>query len=40
MADNFVQIVVTARDDAKPDIDVLKAKLDELGAKVATAEKR
>lgn len=37
MADNFVQILVKSRDDAKPDLDELKARLTELGHQVATA---
>ena len=37
MADNTVQILVTSKDDAKPDLDALKARLDALKAEVATA---
>lgn len=37
MADNIVQLKIKASDTAKPDLTDLKAKLDELGAKVASA---
>ncbi len=37
MTDNVVQIRIKASDTAKPDVTDLKAKLDELGAKVETA---
>lgn len=37
MADNVVEILVKSRDDAKPDLDALKARLDELKDEVATA---
>lgn len=37
MADNYVSIRLTATDEAKPDLTDLKARLDELSHKVATA---
>jgi hypothetical protein len=37
MADNYVRILVKASDDARPDLDELKAKLQELGREVDTA---
>ncbi len=37
MADNYVEILVKSRDEAKPDLDDLKAKLQELSHEVATA---
>ena len=37
MAGNTVSILIGARDEAAPDLDDLKARLDELSAKVATA---
>jgi phage-related protein len=38
MATNYVEIQIKASDTAKPDLTDLKAKLDELGAKVETAK--
>lgn len=37
MGGNYVEIVLKARDEAKPDVDALKLALDELKGKVATA---
>jgi hypothetical protein len=37
VADNYVRILVQARDQATPDLDELKARLEELGQEVATA---
>lgn len=37
MADNVVSILVSARDQAKPDMDALKERLQEIGRQVATA---
>lgn len=37
MAQNFVEILVKSRDEARPELDDLKAKLQELGREVATA---
>src|ERR1700722_8391257 len=37
MADSYVSISIVADDGAKPDLTDLKARLDELGSKVATA---
>jgi phage-related protein len=38
VADNLVEIVIGAKDTATPDLDALKARLDELGRKVETAK--
>src|SRR5260370_36626168 len=37
MATNTVEILVKSRDDAAPDMDALRARLEELGREVATA---
>jgi hypothetical protein len=38
MADNLVEILIGAKDNATPDLDMLKRRLDELGRKVETAK--
>jgi phage-related protein len=38
VADNLVEILIGAKDTATPDLDALKARLDELGRKVETAK--